>query len=81
MTPDGLVIPVYGHVEASGTAIEPVVFTSTEDSGPGEWGGLALAGSAAHLNHKGRGARPALTTSPAQSPIAINYPVVGRAQL
>ncbi|MCB9420389.1 MAG: hypothetical protein H6667_11335 [Ardenticatenaceae bacterium] len=39
-----------GHLEAQGTADSPVTFTSATDSGPGEWTGLVIAGSA-QLDH------------------------------
>ena len=42
----GSALDVHGRLQAVGTAIETIIFTSLEDSGPGEWGGLYLAGSA-----------------------------------
>lgn len=48
----GAVIQVFdqGHLNARGTADSPVTFTSATDSGPGEWVGLTIAGSA-ELDH------------------------------
>lgn len=39
-----------GHLEAQGTADLPITFTSSADSGPGEWSVLAIVGSA-NLDH------------------------------
>ena len=41
---------VQGHLEALGTPIEPITFTSLTDTGPGQWGGLAFDGGTGHLN-------------------------------
>lgn len=40
---------VQGHLEALGTATQPITFTSASDSGSGQWGGLAIDGGTAHL--------------------------------
>jgi uncharacterized repeat protein (TIGR01451 family) len=42
---------VQGHLEALGTPAEPITFTSTADTGPGQWGGLAFDGGTGHLRY------------------------------
>ena len=38
-------LKVLGHLEAVGTATQPITFTSLQDSGPYQWRGLAFDGS------------------------------------
>ncbi len=38
------------HLEAVGTTVQPITFTSTEDTGPGEWRAVLIVGSA-HIKH------------------------------
>ena len=40
---------VQGHLEALGTPTQPITFTSTADTGPTEWAGLAFDGGSGHL--------------------------------
>ncbi|MEJ2750352.1 MAG: right-handed parallel beta-helix repeat-containing protein, partial [Anaerolineae bacterium] len=47
----GGVVPVAGHLVASGTTDAPVTFTSDIDSGPGEWAGIVLEGGTAVIDH------------------------------
>jgi len=42
---------VQGHLEAVGTAAQPITFTSTNDSGPGQWQGLVFNGGSGNLEH------------------------------
>jgi hypothetical protein len=41
-----LVVDVDGHVQAAGLVTKPITFTSAADSGPGQWGGFVIWGSA-----------------------------------
>lgn len=43
-------VVVSGHLEAAGTAVSPVTFTSITDTLPGEWDGLVISGTV-NLNH------------------------------
>jgi hypothetical protein len=43
-------IQVSGHVEAEGTAVSSITFTSITNTLPGEWGGLTVSGTAS-LDH------------------------------
>jgi uncharacterized repeat protein (TIGR01451 family) len=42
---------ILGHLEALGTPAEPITFTSSTDTGPKQWGGLAFDGGTGHLQH------------------------------
>ena len=42
---------VLGHLEAIGTATEPITFTSSSDSGPRQWSGLVFDGGTGDLRH------------------------------
>jgi uncharacterized repeat protein (TIGR01451 family) len=42
---------VQGHLEAMGTEEQPVVFTSHDDSGPGQWMGITFDGGTGTLRH------------------------------
>ncbi len=42
---------VQGHLDALGTASQPITFTSAADSGPGEWSGLVFDGGTGHLRY------------------------------
>jgi uncharacterized repeat protein (TIGR01451 family) len=42
---------VHGHLNASGTAAQPITFTSATDSGPQQWGCLYMQDGAADLRH------------------------------
>ncbi len=42
---------VQGSLHALGTATQPITFTSTEDSGPGEWSGIVINGGSGSLRH------------------------------
>jgi hypothetical protein len=47
--PNGLIVTTMGRLEATGTAAEPIVFTSANPAGsrtPGDWGGVVLLGTA-----------------------------------
>lgn len=44
-------IRVDGHLEAAGTAVQPITLTSFADSGPGEWEGLYFDGGTGLLDH------------------------------
>ncbi len=44
-------LKVLGHLEAVGTASQPITFTSTDDSGPSEWSGLVFDGGTGDLRH------------------------------
>ncbi len=48
MSGSALVIAANGSINATGTAAEPIVFTSNNDTGaaPGDWGGVVLLGNA-----------------------------------
>ncbi len=48
---NGLTLVVRGHLEAVGTAAQPIIFTSHADSGPGQWMGLAFDGGTGNLRH------------------------------
>ncbi|MCP4423788.1 MAG: hypothetical protein GY803_04785 [Chloroflexi bacterium] len=39
-------IVVGGHLEAKGTAVSPITFTSITDTNPGEWAGMVVSGTA-----------------------------------
>ena len=41
---------VQGHLEAVGTPTQPIIFTSSADTGPTEWSGLAFDGGSGHLS-------------------------------
>lgn len=42
---------VAGHLEALGSASQPVTFTSLADSGPGQWAGIAFDGGSGYLRY------------------------------
>jgi RHS repeat-associated protein len=42
---------VAGHLDAVGTASQPITFTSAIDSGPYQWSGLVFDGGTGHLRH------------------------------
>jgi len=42
---------VEGHLDALGTAAQPITFTSFADSGSGQWAGLGVDGGSADLRH------------------------------
>jgi hypothetical protein len=42
---------VEGHLDASGTAVQPITFTSSLDTGGGEWAGIGFDGGTGHLRH------------------------------
>ncbi len=44
-------IRVLGHLEAVGTAGQPITLTSSADTGPGEWEGLYFEGGTGHLDY------------------------------
>ncbi|MEJ2750043.1 MAG: hypothetical protein P8183_19375, partial [Anaerolineae bacterium] len=45
-------LAVYGHLDAVGTALNSIIFTSVGDTAAGEWPGLYfLPGGTGHLNH------------------------------
>ena len=47
MTPDmGEYLDVQGHLEAVGTAVDPILFTSIDDLAANNWAGIAVSGSA-----------------------------------
>ncbi len=51
MFPYGSELTVWGHLEAVGTATQPITFTSTNDNGPGQWNGLVFDGGTGNLEH------------------------------
>ncbi len=44
-------IYVDGDLQAVGTAVQPILFTSTADSGPGEWQGMEFRSGTGHLRY------------------------------
>jgi subtilisin family serine protease len=44
-------LQIEGHLEAVGSEANPIVFTSQNDSSPGEWRGIAVWGGTMHLDH------------------------------
>ena len=42
---------IQGHLEAVGTAANPILFTSTANNDSNQWGGLYFNGGSGHLNH------------------------------
>jgi hypothetical protein len=42
---------VYGYFQAIGSLASPITFTSSTDTGPGEWDGIGFVGGSSHLNH------------------------------
>jgi uncharacterized repeat protein (TIGR01451 family) len=42
---------VSGHLEANGTASQPIIFTSLGDSGPGQWEGIFFYGGTGNLSY------------------------------
>jgi uncharacterized repeat protein (TIGR01451 family) len=54
---DGTRLEIKGELRALGTTLQPITFTSAEDSGPGQWGGLYFHndgsgfGGLGHLRH------------------------------
>jgi hypothetical protein len=47
----GSSLAVRGHLEAIGTEMAPITFTSAADSGPGEWSGIVVLEGSAYLDH------------------------------
>ncbi len=48
---DSARLEVQGHLQAVGLSSQPITFTSSADSGPGEWEGLYFNGGTGHLRH------------------------------
>jgi uncharacterized repeat protein (TIGR01451 family) len=48
---DGTYLEVLGHLQALGTMTQPITFTSSADSGRGQWVGLVFDGGTGHLRH------------------------------
>ncbi len=44
-------LQVLGHLEAVGTSVQPITFTSATDSAPNEWTGLVFDGGTGDLRH------------------------------
>ncbi|MEA3334858.1 MAG: Ig-like domain-containing protein [Chloroflexota bacterium] len=42
---------VEGHLAAPGTPTQPITFTSSTDSGPGQWAGMAFDGGTGHISY------------------------------
>ncbi|HRQ39651.1 MAG TPA: Calx-beta domain-containing protein [Chloroflexota bacterium] len=42
---------VHGRLQAKGTAVAPITFTSSEDSAPGQWQGIVVDGGEVSLAH------------------------------
>ncbi len=47
----GAELLVWGHLEAVGTAAQPITFTSETDTGANQWGGLLFDGGTGNLEH------------------------------
>ncbi|MCZ7570272.1 MAG: hypothetical protein M5U01_17040 [Ardenticatenaceae bacterium] len=48
---DSVELKVQGHLQAVGTASQPITFTSATDSGPNQWAGLVFDGGTGELRH------------------------------
>lgn len=65
-------IAVFGRLEAVGTAVAPITFTSAQDSAPGQWQGLIVDGGEVSLAHaEVRYATTNLTVNSPTSTVAI----------
>ena len=51
MAADNVELLVKGYLEALGTASQPITFTSSADTGPEQWSGLAFDGGTGHLRY------------------------------
>ncbi|MBI5566059.1 MAG: hypothetical protein HY870_14280, partial [Chloroflexi bacterium] len=47
----GTTLQMLGHLQALGTASQPITFTSATDTGPFEWGGLLFDGGTGYLRY------------------------------
>jgi RHS repeat-associated protein len=48
---NGNYLEIIGHLQAVGTAAQPIIFTSVLDSGPSQWGGLSFNGGTGDLEY------------------------------
>jgi len=48
---DGKLLGVLGHLSAVGTVTRPITFTSSANSGPGEWAGLLFDGGTGDMHY------------------------------